>query len=216
MLVAGLRGSPKWFISLCTVVSDGVHVSAGIVTSVRSTTCTPSTSKTPCSPSTLRTSPRTSASLGRFAWRDCPPLTSVLDAAVWIWQWCSRNVSLSGWESRPYQQPDQEFALHSHQEWEEGQSHRYRGLTLYFVINQSKQLEYRSRPSYDQLVVADWAFCWLFLKGPMHNQARHLNLKMGSYNRTPFQSGFVAFRLSMQLEIVWRQNFKSFGVQKRC
>lgn len=136
MLVEGLRGSSKCFISLCTVGSDAARVSAGTATSVRLTTCTPSTSKTPCSPSTLLTSPRTSVSPGRFVWHRRCPATLLLDSVGWISHWCPHDLSLTGWESRPYQQPDQEFALHSHSEREEGQSHRYRGLTFHFLINQ--------------------------------------------------------------------------------
>lgn len=45
-------------------------------------------------------------------------------------QLCPHNVSLTGRESRPHQQPDQEFALHSHQERQKGQSHRYHGRLL--------------------------------------------------------------------------------------
>lgn len=34
------------------------------------------------------------------------------------------SCPLTEWQPRSHQQPDKEFALHSHQEWQEGQSHR--------------------------------------------------------------------------------------------
>lgn len=119
----------KLFVLLC--------VSSGTMMSVRLTTCTPSMLKTPCSLSTSQTSPRTNASPGQsvhvffsflfsaFSYfifpkvSNCPPCPP---------------CPLAEWKPRSHQQPDKEFALHSYQEWQEGQSHRW-DLSLSFSLS---------------------------------------------------------------------------------